>query len=175
MVPLKYLSNFLGTLEMPLIDSETNFILTWSVNCVIPDATANQATKFAINDTKCYVLIVTLWIQDKSKPLQQLKSGFKHTTYRNKCQSEIATQSAPNQYLDDLIDPSFQGINRLFVLGFNVNDSRKGKSRYYLPTAKEEYHVMIDGKNFFDQPTKNDIKTYENIRKITFGPRDDCC
>ena len=34
---------------------------------------------------------------------------------------------------------------------------------------------MIDGKNFFDQPTKNDIKTYENIRKITFGPRDDCC
>ena len=142
-----------GTLEMPLIDSETNLILTWSANCVIPDATANQATKFAITDTKPYVSIFTLWIQDKSKLLQQLKSGFKHTSYRNKCQSKIATQSAPNQYLNDLIDPSFQGVNRLFVLGFNVNDSRIGKSRYYFPTAKEEYNVMIDGKNFFDQPT----------------------
>ena len=32
---------------------------------------------------------------------------------------------------------------------------------------------MIDGRNFFDQPIKNDIKTYENIRKITTGQQDD--
>ena len=32
---------------------------------------------------------------------------------------------------------------------------------------------MIDGKNFFDQPIDNMIKTYENVRKITIGQRDD--
>ena len=32
---------------------------------------------------------------------------------------------------------------------------------------------MIDGKNFFDQPLKNDKITYENIRKIATGQGDD--
>ena len=43
MVPLKYLSNFWRTLELPLIDCEINLILTWSANCFIIDAPiANQ-------------------------------------------------------------------------------------------------------------------------------------
>ena len=33
---------------------------------------------------------------------------------------------------------------------------------------------MIDGRNFFDQPIKNDLKTYDNIRKIATGQGDDC-
>ena len=46
--------------------------------------------------------------------------------------------------------------------------------RYYLPTEKvEDYYVIIDGKNFFDQPIKNDIKSYDSIRKITTGQGDD--
>ena len=73
-----------------------------------------------------------------------------------------------------MIDPSFEGVNRLFVLPFHAADNRTGHSRYYLPTAKvEDYNVMIEGGNFFDQPIKNDIKTYENIRKITTGQGDD--
>ena len=32
---------------------------------------------------------------------------------------------------------------------------------------------MIAGKNFFDQPIKNDLKTYDNIRKIATGQDDD--
>ena len=47
-----------------------------------------------------------------------------------------------------------------------------GHSRYFLLTEKVN-NVMIDGRNFFDQPIKNDIKTYENIRKLTTGQRDD--
>ena len=35
MVPLKYLSNFWRTLEMPLINCEVELILTWSAGCVI--------------------------------------------------------------------------------------------------------------------------------------------
>ena len=65
MVPLKYLSNFWRTLEMPLINCELNLILTWSSTCVIVSAgNANQATTFAITDTKLYVPVVTLSTQE---------------------------------------------------------------------------------------------------------------
>ena len=55
MVPLKHLSTFWRTLEIPIINCETNLILTWSVNCVISNAAADQATTFAVTDTKLYV------------------------------------------------------------------------------------------------------------------------
>ena len=37
----------------------------------------------------------------------------------------------------------------------------------------KDYNVMIDGRNFFDQPIKNDLKTYDDIRKIATGQGDD--
>ena len=52
-VPLKYLSNFWRTLEMPLINCEVILILTWSRDCVITNSTG--AGKFAITETKPYV------------------------------------------------------------------------------------------------------------------------
>ena len=56
------------------------------------------------------------------------------------------------------------------MLTFNANDNKIGHSRYFLPTEKVEvYNVMIDERNFFDHPIKNDIRTYENIRKIAAG------
>ena len=82
MVPLKY---FCRTLEMPLINCETNLILTWSTNCVIVSTNvANQNTALKITDTKLYVPVVTLSTQDNSKLLQQLKSGFKRVINWNK-------------------------------------------------------------------------------------------
>ena len=60
LVPLRYLSNFWKTLEMPLVNCEISLILTWPENCVISNAAANQATAFAITDIKLYVLVVTL-------------------------------------------------------------------------------------------------------------------
>ena len=169
MVPLKYLSNFWRTLEMLLTNCKSNLILTWSTDCVLSNAAPIQATTFIITDTKLYVPVVTLSTQDNAKLLQQLKSGFKRTINWNKYHSKTEPLNAPNPYLDFLIDPSFQGVNKL-VLPFNALDDRTGHSRYYLPTAKvEDYTVMIDGNNFFDQPIKNDIKTYESIKKITTG------
>ena len=142
MVPFKYLSNFWRTFEMPLINCETNLILTWPKNCVISDAAANQDTNFAITDTKHYVPVVTLSNNDNGKLLQQLKSGFKRTINCNKYQSKTKSQNVPNQYLDYLIDPCFQGVNRLFVLAFNTLDNRIGNSRHYLLTAKvEDYNL----------------------------------
>ena len=172
MATLKFLSNFWRTLEMLLINCEFSLILTWSANCVISNAAGNQAKTFAITDTKLYVPFVTLSIDDITKLLQQLK--FKRTINWNKCETKTTTQNAPNQYFDYLFEPSFQGVNRIFVLTFNANDNRIGHSRYFLPTAiVEDYHIMIDGRKFFDRPIKNDIKTYENIQKITMGQGDD--
>ena len=79
MIPLKYLSNFLTTLEIPLINCEINLILTRSANCVISNAAANQDTIFATTDTKLYVPVITLSTKDNAKLLQQLKSGFQCT------------------------------------------------------------------------------------------------
>ena len=106
--------------------------------------------------------------------MQQLKSGFKRTINWNKYEAKTTKQNAPSEYFNFLIEPSSQGINRLFVLTFNANDSRIGHSIYFLSTAiVEDYNAMIYGRNFFYQPVKNDIKTYENIRKITTGQGDD--
>ena len=67
MVPLKYLSNFWRTLEMPLINCEVNLILTCSSTCVITDS--KGAGTFAITDTKIYVPVVTLSTQENTKLL----------------------------------------------------------------------------------------------------------
>ena len=80
MVPLKYLSNFWRTFEMPLINCEVNLISTWSENCVIIYTdVANQIPTFTIIEINLYVPVVTLSTQDNAKLLPQLKSGFKRT------------------------------------------------------------------------------------------------
>ena len=85
MVPLKYLSNFWRTLEMPLINCEVNLILTWSSTCLlIATGIPNQNATFEITDTKLYVLVVNLSTQTNAKFFQQLKSGFKRVINWNK-------------------------------------------------------------------------------------------
>ena len=85
MVELKYLINFWGTLEMPLINCEVELILTYSRNCIIICTNVNnQVPIFTITETSLYVPIVTLSAQDNSKLLPQLKSGFKRTISWNK-------------------------------------------------------------------------------------------
>ena len=93
-IPLKHLSNFWRSLNIPLINCEVELILTWSKNCVLADmtvnATANPAivapsgATFKITDTKLYVPVVTLSKENHIKPLEQLKTGFKKTIKCNK-------------------------------------------------------------------------------------------
>ena len=79
----------------------------------------------------------------------------------------------PNQYLDFLIDLNFQGVNGLFILSFEKEDHRKVSTGYYLPKVEmKDYSVMIDGKNFFNQSVKINLRTYDNIRKIRIGQGD---
>ena len=149
MVPLKYLSNFWRTLEMPLINCEIELILDWSADCVIISTNiANQNPTFTITETNLYVPVVTLSTQDNAKLLPQLKSGFKRTISWNKylAKPELLAQ---NLNLNHLIEPSFQGINRLFILAFENDDQRTSNKRYYIPNVEiKDYNVMIDGKTF---------------------------
>ena len=153
MVPLKYLSNFWRTLEMPLINCEVNLILTWPSTCVITNSTG--AGTFEITDTKLYVPVVTLSTKGNTKLLQQLKSGFKSVINWNKHLSkpELLRQN-PN--LNYLIEPSFQGVNRLFILTFENDTQRISHSGYFLPNVEiKNCNIVINGENFFDQPIKN--------------------
>ena len=174
MVPLKYLSNFWRTLEMPVINCEVNLILTWSSTCVlVATGVQNQNATFAITDTKLYVPVVTLSTRENTKFFQQLKSGFKRVINWNKYFSKPKLL-AQNPNLNHLVEPSFQGVNRLFVLAFENDDDRTSDEQYYLPTVEiKDYNIMINGENFFDQPIKNRGVTYENIRKIATGQGDD--
>ena len=172
-VPLKYLSNFWRTIEIPLINCEVELILTCSVHCVIIYTdVANQVPTFTITETNLYVPVVTLSTQYNAKLWPQLKSGFKRTISRNKYlpKPELLAQNAN---INHLFEPGFQGVNRPFVLAFEYDSQKTGNKRYYIPFIEiKDYNVMTDGKNFFNQPVKNDKVTYENIRKIATGQGD---
>ena len=172
-VPLEYLSNFWRTLEMPLINFEVNIILTWSSTCVLVSTNnANQNATFAITDTKLYVPVVTLSTQENTKFFQQLKPGFERVINWNKYLSKPELL-AQNPNLNHLVEPSFQGVNRLFVLAFE-NDDRTSYDEYYLPRVEiKDYNTLINGENVFDQSIKNNKITYDNIRKIDTGQGDD--
>ena len=171
MVPIKYLSNFWRTLEMSLINCEVSLVLTWSSTCVISNSTGDG--KFEITDTKLYVPVVTLSTKDNAKLLEQLESGFKGVVNWNRYLSKPELL-AQNPNLHHLIEPSFQGVNRVFVLAFENDAQRTVHSGYYLPNVEiKNYNVMIDGENFFDHPIKDNKVTYENIRKLATGKEDD--
>ena len=149
-MPLKHLSNFWRTLDIPLINCEINLILTWSENCVLTSKATRKANldvnpaitavnnptnaTFKITDTKLYVPVVTLSTKDDNNFLEQLKSGFKRTIKWNKYRSEMTNQTKNNN-LNYLIDPTFTKVNRLFVLSFENENNRTSFSKYYAPNV----------------------------------------
>ena len=121
---------------MPLINCEVELILTWSENCVIISTNvADQNPTFTIAETNLFVLVVTLSTKDSAKLLPQLKSGFKRKISWNKYLSKPELL-AQNGNLNHLIEPSFQGVNRLFVLAFENDAQRISRKKYYIPKQK---------------------------------------
>ena len=132
---------------MPLTNREINLVQTSSAYCVIINSTS--ARTFAITDIKLYVPVITLSTQDNAKLLQKSKSALKRTINWNKYQPKITIQRQ-NQYLDYLIDPRFQRVNRCFVLSFENNSVRAAHTEYFLLKVKiKDYNVMIHGKKTF--------------------------
>ena len=136
MVPLKYLSNFWGTLGIPLINYEVNLILTWFADRIkICINVGNQVPSSAITETNLYVPVVTLSTQNHTKLLPQLKSGFNRTMNWNKYLSKPESL-AQNPNLNHLVEPTFQGVNRPFVLVFEDDAQRTSNIRYYIPNVE---------------------------------------
>ena len=179
-MPLKYISNFFRSLEIPLVNCKVDLELTWTKDCVVSndDADNNNVVSFKITDTKLYVPIVTLSTKDNTNLTKQLNDGFERTVYWNeyKIIHDSTATAAADPYTKTL-DASFQGVNRLFVLGFarggNNPATRSGYRKYYLPRIDiTKYNVLIDGRKFYDQPINDKIRQYDEIRKVATGKGD---
>ena len=185
-VPLKYLSNFFRPLEMPLINFKCHLELNWNNNCVIygadtyagGDNANDRETTFQITSTKLYVAVATLSTKDNENLTKQLDEGFERSIYWNEYKSKIETKTADdNNVIRFPLDASFKGVNRLFVLVFNNTTENGNKKverdshrKYFLARVDiTNYNVLIDDRNFYDQPINDQIKKYDEIRNIATG------
>ena len=175
-VPLKYLSNFFRSLEMPLINCKIKLNLTWKKECVL--SADNGKAVFIINDTKMYVPVVTLSKEDNKNFIEQQNKGFQRSISWNEYKTkEINEDADANVFKYINLDPSFQGVNRLFVMAYNRANgqpTRNGQQKYYLPRIDlEKYNVIIDGRNFYDNPIESDIEKYRELKKAMIGKGED--
>ena len=106
-----------------------------------------------------YVLVVTLSTEDDNKLLERLKTSLKKAIKSNKYRSEMSNQTKANN-LNYLIDPTFNKVNRLFVLSFENEDDRTSFLKCYTPKVEiKDFSVLIDGKSVLNVSIKNKEKT----------------
>ena len=163
---------------MPLINCKVELSLKWYDRCLL--TTANTAT-FKITDAKLYVPIVTLSVEDNAKLTTLLNEGpifwNKYKVIPNKI-VEIAADDS-QYYIRELLDSSWQGVKRLFVLAYNNTAGSNQVSvdyynKYFLSRIKiDKYNIEIDGRKFYDQPINDLIKQYDKVWKISTGQGDD--
>ena len=133
---------------------------------------------FIINGTKMCVPFVTLSKEINKGFTEQQKKGFQRSIYWNEYKAkEINENADANVFKYINLDPSFQGANRLFVMAYNRANgqpTRNGQQKYYLPRIDlEKYNVIIDGRNFYDNPIENDIEKYRELTKVMIGKGED--
>ena len=169
-VPLKYLSNFFRSLKMPLINCKIKLNLTWKKECVL--STAADDTVFITNDTKLYIPVVTLSKEDNKDFIEQQNKGLQRSIYWNEYKTKEQTENADANAVKYInLDPSFQGVNRLFLMAYSRADnnqaSRNGQQKYYLPRIDlNKYNVIIDRRNFYDNPIKSDFEKYRELKGV---------
>ena len=137
-VLLKYLSNFWRSLEMPLINCKVYLELNWIEDCIL--SSAGNSAKFEITDAKLHVPIVTLSTKDSVNLTKQLSEGFKRSVYWSSYQTKPAKVIEKGKNIYELLNASFQGVRRLFVLAYVVaagaaNDEAgiKDNKKYFVP------------------------------------------
>ena len=156
------------------------------------NAAAGQVVSFMITDAKLYVPIVTLSTKDNTNLTKQLNEDFKRTIYWNQYVSKPFPETPHTQKKSGVtrfaLDAAFQGVNRLFVLAFDDTNAdeaadapaprnlaanqviRNGCRKYFVPRVDiTSYNVLIDGRNFYDQPINDLIRKNDKIRKIETG------
>ena len=153
---------------MPLINCKIKMNLTWKKECVLSNQAGNAV--FIINDTKLYVPVITLSKEDNKDFIEQQNKGFQRSIYWNEYKTKEKDEDEnPNanahtvKYIN--LDPSFQGVNRLFLMAYsrlnNNEPTINGRLKYYLPRIDlKKYNVIIDGRNFYENPIESDIEKY---------------
>ena len=129
-VSLKYLSNFFRSLEMPLINCKIKLNLTWKKECV-PAIDAGAAV-FIINDTKLYIPVVTLSKEDNKDFIEQQNKGFQRPIYWNEYKTKEKDEDGNanvTKYIS--LDPSFQGVNRLFLTGYSREANQSTRNELF--------------------------------------------
>ena len=163
---------------------DQNCVLTTAPIGANANATGRGSATFEITDAKLYVPIVTLSVEDNAKLSKLLSEGFKRPIYWNEYKvipNKIVEIAANNEekYIRELLDSSYQGVKRLFVLVYdntagNDQVSIDSFKKYFLPRVKiENYNIEIDGRHFYDQPINDSIKQHHEFRKISTGRGDD--
>ena len=159
---------------MPLINCKIESKLKWTKNCVLATGgnnndNGNSDIICTVKDTKFYVSVVTLSAKDNQKLSKLLSKGFERPVYWNEYKTKSENKNTTNEY-KYFLKLNFVEVNRLFVLVYsNQDDNAKGfkSQRYYLPKGIiKSYNIIINGKDFYDQPIDSDIKRYEEIRKL---------
>ena len=125
-----------------------------------------------------YVPVVTLSKEDNKDFIEQQNKGFQRSIYWNEYKTkEINEDADANVFKYINLDPSFQGVNRLFVMAYNRANgqtTRNGQRKYYLPRIDlEKYNVIIDGRNFYDNPIESDIEKCRELKKVMVGKGED--
>ena len=92
--------------------------LTWKKECILSNQRGDAV--FIINDTKLYVPVVTLSKEDHKNFIEQQNKGFQRPIYWNEYKTkEINEDADANVFKYINLDPSFQGVNRLFVMAYS--------------------------------------------------------
>ena len=175
-VPLKYLSNFFRSLEMPLINCKIKLNLTWKKECALSTDAGNAV--FIINGTKMYVPVVTLSKEDNKDFIEQQNKGLRRCIYWNEYKTKEINENADvNVFKYINLDPSFQDVNRLFVTAYSRvhgQPNRDDQRKYYLPRIDlNKYNVIIDGRNLYDNPIESDTEKYRELKKVMIGKGED--
>ena len=110
--------------------------------------------------------------------IEQQNKAFQRSIYWNEYKTkEINENADENEFKYINLDPSFQGVNRLFAMAYNRANgqpTRNGQRKYYLPRIDlNKYNVIIDGRNFYDNPTESHIEKYRELKKVIIGKGED--
>ena len=158
---------------MPLINCKVYLELNWIEDCIL--SSAGDSAKFAITDAKLHVPIVTLSTKDSANLTKQLNEGFKRSVYWNSYETKPAKVIEQGKNIYELLNASFQGVKRLFVLAYVIaaDDNAdqepgiKDNKKYFLPRGEiKNYNVLIDRRNFYDQSINDLIKQYDEVRNV---------
>ena len=128
-----------------------------------------------------YVPIITLSTKDNVNLTKQLNEGFKRSVCWNEYKSKVETKETNDKTFARFpLDGFFQGVNRPFALAFNYTNNdvnqveRSSHRKYFLPIVDIiNYNALIDDRNFYDQPIKDQIRKYDEIRKTATGKGDE--